>query len=132
MYALYLHTIELQSAYQDRGRALHQSWRQTLFQINITSAKWTTNGLSRFARPDTSSLSLSHRVPDQITRAGYIYHARRGLAGSTNIPPTIEHVSPHNTWYRILSTSISTGNTNARRTHSYTTQRWEIIVRVSN
>lgn len=70
--------------FQDRPGALHQSWRQTLFQINIKSAERTTNGL-------LCTYTRRRRRFWTELRSGNIYHDRRGPRG--RLPRPISSLS---------------------------------------
>jgi len=61
--------------FRDRPGALHQSWRQTLFQINIKSAERTTNGLLC-----TYTRRRRRRFWTEL-RFGNIYHAQQDPRG---------------------------------------------------
>lgn len=63
--------------FQNRSGELHQSWRQTLFQINIKSAERTTNG---FLCTYTRRRRRRRRFWTEL-RSGNIYHARRDPRG---------------------------------------------------
>lgn len=82
--------------FRERPGALHQSWRQTLFQINIKSAERTTNG---FLCTRRHRRRWWRRRSWTELRSGNIYHARRDprerlSRPTSSVPPLLQQRPP--------------------------------------